>query len=252
MTKARLLALVCAGPISRTGFGRLPNLADQLGPVKSGSLQRAVRAVNSIGGGRPVSKYQDLNESRVVLVNVPDEQLPAIVAELAAGVYWKHKAAILCNSSLDSSVLAPLKAMGAAVGSFEEIPGFDGQRYAIEGAGAAIREMRVLLQQGTIRVIEIRDGGKTEYLAGVAFASTMLNSMIVASVKRFRNAGVPLKQAHSIAARLAEKSLRDYLKAGVAGSPVTPGVAMKALADGLEFANPGLIELLAAAKTKSS
>src|SRR5467141_2555026 len=103
--KARSLALVCAGPISRTTLGRLPKLAGQLGPVKSGSLQRASRAVNALRGGTPVADYGDLNGARTVLVNVPDQQLPAIVAELAAGVNWKHKVALLCNSSLDSSEL---------------------------------------------------------------------------------------------------------------------------------------------------
>ena len=169
MTKARSLALVCAGPISRTGIGRLPNLADQLGPVKSGTLQRASRAVNAIGGGTPVPGYGDLENSRTVLINVPDKQLRAIVTELAAGVGWKHKVAVLCNSMLDSSELAPLEALGAAVGSFDTIAGFEGQRYVIEGSGPAIREMRALLQQGLTRVIEIRRGGKKQYLVGVDF-----------------------------------------------------------------------------------
>jgi predicted short-subunit dehydrogenase-like oxidoreductase (DUF2520 family) len=232
--KARLLALVCAGPISRTTLGRLPKLAGQLGPVKSGSLQRASRAVNALRGGTPVADYGDLNGARTVLVNVPDKQLPAIVAELAAGVIWKHKVALLCNSSLDSSELAPLEALGASVGSFEAIDGFQGQRYVVEGSGPAVREMRALLQHGATRVIAIRRGAKKQYLAGVVFASALVTSTIVASVKSFRNAGVPLKQAHSIAAKLASQSLRDYLKAGVAGATAAPGIELQALKDGLQ------------------
>ncbi len=248
MTKARSLALVCAGPISRAGIGRLPNLAEQLGPVKSGTMQRASRAVNSIGGGTPVSGYGDLENSRTVLINVPDQHLPAIVAELAVGVSWKHKVAVLCNSTLDSSSLAPLEALGAAVGSFEPIAGFEGQRYVVEGTSAAIREMRALLQQGRTRVVEIRRGAKTQYLVGVDFVSTLLTSALVASVKNLRNAGLPLKDAHSIAAKLADKSVRDYLKGGVAGSAAAPGMELKALAEGLEFANPGLIGYLRSSK----
>ncbi len=251
MTKALTLALVCAGPISRAGIGRLPNLAERLGPVKSGTLQRASRAVNSIGGGTPVAAYSDLETSRAILINVPDEHLPAIVAELAAGVCWKHKVALLCNSRLDSSTLAPLEALGAAVGSFEPIAGFDGQRYVIEGSNAAIREMRTLLQHGVARVVEIRRGGKTQYLVGVDFASTVLTSVLVASVKNLRKAGVPLNQAHGIAAKMADKAVRDYLKAGVAGAAAAPGIELKALTDGLEFANPGLIAYLRSSKSES-
>jgi len=174
-------------------------------------------------------------------VNVPDEQLPAVVAELAAGLTWKHKVAILCNSSLDSSALAPLEALGAAVGSFETISGFDG-RYVIEGGRSAVLEMRALLRHGAARVIEIKRGSKMQYLAGVAFATSLLTSMLVASVKSFRDAGVPLKQAHGIAAKLADKSLRDYLKAGVGGSAATPGIELQALKEGLELAHPGLTQ----------
>jgi hypothetical protein len=246
MTRVRSLALVCAGPISRTGLKRLPDLADQLGPVKSGSLQRASRAVNSLGGGRPVSDYGELNESPTVLVNVPDNQLAAIVAELAAGVSWKHKTAILCNSPLDSSQFAQLEVLGAAVGSFDAIAGFEGQRYVIEGSGSALRAMRALLHHDLTRVIEIRRGAKKQYLAGVALATSLVTSMIVASVKSLRGAGIPLRQAHRIAEKLAEKSLRDYLKAGVAGSPAAPGIELQALADGLELANPGLARHLLA------
>src|SRR4051812_19505246 len=109
MTKTRSLALVCAGPISRTTFGRLPKLAARLGCVKSGSLQSASRTVNLLGGGRAVADYHDLSSSRTILVNVPDEQLSSVVAELAVSFSWKHKIAILCNSTLDSSALAPLE-----------------------------------------------------------------------------------------------------------------------------------------------
>ena len=212
--------------------------------MKSGSLQRASRAVNSIGGGRPVSEYWELNESRTVLINVPDDQLAATVADLAAGVTWKHKTAILCNSPLDSAQFAQLEALGAGVGSFDAVAGFEGQRYVIEGSSSALREMRVLLNHDLTRVIEIRRGAKEQYLAGVAFATSLVSSMIVASVKSLRAAGIPLGQAHNIAAKLAEKSIRDYLKAGVAGSPANPGTRLQALADGLELANPGLIRHL--------
>jgi predicted short-subunit dehydrogenase-like oxidoreductase (DUF2520 family) len=245
--KARSLALVCAGPISRASLGRVPHLGSRLGPVKSGTLQRASRAANSLGGGIPVSEYHELNHSRTILVSVPDDQLPVVVAELATEVAWKHKVAILCNSRLDSSALASLENLGAGVGSFDAINGFDG-RYVIEGSRSAIREMRTLLQHGTARAVEIRRGTKRQYLAGVDISTSLLTSMLVAAVKSFREAGVPLKQAHDIAAKLAGKSLRDYLKAGVGGAAATPGIELQALREGLELANPGLLQRFKTAK----
>ena len=244
MTKARSLALVCSGPISRTGLVRLPNLAARLGPVKSTSLQSASRAVNLIGGGNAVTFYRELNASRTVLLNVPDDRLSTIVAELAVNLVCKNKIIILSNSSLDSSQLNRLESQGAAIGSFAEVPGSEGKRFVMEGSRTAVREMRMLLEQGGVRAFEIRRGAKTQYLTGTAFATTLLTSMIVAAVKSFRDAGMPLKEAHGLAAKLAEKALKDYLKTGVGGSPAMPGVDLQALATGLELANPGLMPLL--------
>jgi hypothetical protein len=241
MTKARSLALVCAGPISRSGISRLRKITGQLGPVKSGSLQRASRAVNALRAGTPTADYHDLEASRTILLNVPDRQLPAIVRELdGSEVTWKHKILLLCDSSLDSSELARLEAKGAAVGSFEAIGGPDDRRYAIEGTGLALREMRALIQQEDIRVVEIRRGAKKQYLAGVTFATTFLKSMISGAVECFRDSGLPLKQAEQVAAILVDKTMRDYLKAGSNGTAVSPEENAGGLAEGLELNNPRL------------
>ncbi len=241
MTKARSLALVCAGPISRNGIARLPKIIAQLGPVKSGTLQRASRAVNALGGGAPVAEYQAIADSQTILVNVPDDQLPGILGELAGtGIDWTQKIAILCNSSLGSGELTRLESQGAAVGSFDAITGFEDLRYVIEGNDSAVREMRALIEQGDVRAIEIRQGAKKQYLAGITFATDFLASTITGAVDCLRDSGLPIRYAHQIAATLVEKTLRDFLKSGAKALPGSSEALLGEIADGLQGANPRL------------
>jgi predicted short-subunit dehydrogenase-like oxidoreductase (DUF2520 family) len=232
---------VCAGPISRNGIARIPRIIDLLGPVKSGSLQRASRAVNVLGAGTAVDGYKDIDGSRTILVNVPDQQLPAIVAELAvAEITWKKKIVLLCNSSLDSLELALLKSEGADVGSFEAVYGFNELRYVIEGTNPAVREMRALIQHRNVRAIEIRSEGKELYLAGVACATTFLTSIIAAGVECLRESGLKLPQAQTIAAQLVNKTMGEFLRAGTKGVPVAEAHVLANMASSVESRDPKL------------
>jgi predicted short-subunit dehydrogenase-like oxidoreductase (DUF2520 family) len=241
MTKARSVALVCAGPISRSGIARLPKIIDLLGPVKSGSLQRASRAVNVLGAGTAVHGYKDLDGSRTILLNMPDRLLPPIVAELAASdINWKKKIVLLCSSSLDSLELGRLKSEGAEVGSFVAIHGFNELRYIIEGTDPAVRQMRTLIQHRNVRAMEIRSEGKDLYLAGVACATTFLTSIVTAAVESLRESGLKLPQAQKIAAQLVNKTMGEFLKAGPKGVPAADAQVLANLAGSIEDRDPKL------------
>jgi predicted short-subunit dehydrogenase-like oxidoreductase (DUF2520 family) len=241
MTKARSVALVCAGPISRNGIARLPGIIDLLGPVKSGSLQRASRAVNALGAGTPVDRYKDLDGSCTILLNMPDHLLPPIVAELAAAeINWNKKIVLLCNSSLDSLELGRLKSEGAEVGSFVAIHGFNELRFIIEGTDPAVRQMRALIQHRNVRTIEIRSEAKDRYLAGVACATTFLTSIVAAAVESLRESGLKPPQAQKIAAQLVSKTMAEFLKAGPKGVPAAEAHVLANMAGCIENRDPKL------------
>src|SRR5258708_29679037 len=68
MTKARSVALVCAGQVSRSGLVRLPALAEQLALVKSTHLRQASRAANALRAGTAVSTYEQLAKAKTFLI----------------------------------------------------------------------------------------------------------------------------------------------------------------------------------------
>jgi predicted short-subunit dehydrogenase-like oxidoreductase (DUF2520 family) len=66
--------------------------------------------------------------SRVVLLTVPDDAIPAVASELAqiGGDEWRGLIVLHTSGPLDSTVLSPLKSCGAAVGSMHPLQSFSG------------------------------------------------------------------------------------------------------------------------------
>src|SRR4051794_29986401 len=109
MRKLRPVALVCAGPVSRTALEDLPKLREQLGAVKAGSYRLASRYVNRLRAGTPVHSYDELHDSSLILINVPEGMIPAVVSDLAgANIRWTGKHVALYQSGFDCSALGPL------------------------------------------------------------------------------------------------------------------------------------------------
>ncbi len=238
MTKARSVALVCAGQVSRSGLVRLPALSEQLAFVKSTHLRQASRAANAIRAGKPVSTYQELAKAKTFLISVPDEDVSKTVRELAAApIKWSGKSVILCNSVLGCEMLEALEILGASPGSFLAIEGFQDRRFVIEGAVLALRAMQRLLKRGGATTIEVTMGLKAQFLSGLTFTNLLPIPLVAAALDCFRASGLPLYQAQSIVDVQLNRSIRGYFKA--------PRQTREALANSIRgIRDPRLAELL--------
>ncbi len=238
MRKARSLALVGAGPVSRSFLARLPAVAEHLGPVTSLSFRLASRIANALRFGFPVAGYKELDRSRVVLVSLPARYLFRIVSELAAApLDWPRKTVILCDGERDSAVLAPLAACGAATASMAPLEGFDEQRLLIEGDPAALLAARRLLAHGDVRLVELRRHTKAAYLAGLTFLTALSAPLLAAANDCFRSAGLNSRLASQVIERLGARTLRAYLKGG---KKSWAGVAARGELAALERISPEL------------
>jgi hypothetical protein len=216
MSSPNLVALAGAGPVARSPLARY--LPGQLGPVKSASLRLASRIVNSLRAGYPVKAYSDFRGCRVVLCIAPDAAIPALVEELsAASLEWRNCAVLLCDSALDSAALAQLAAGGASVASLNEVPGFDGSRFVVEGGRLAVRAARQLLAHPAVRIHELKPFAKAEFFAGVTFAGELLTPLAYAALASFRLSGLQGEHAAVVLERIVERTLRAFLKAGKSG-----------------------------------
>lgn len=215
MRKARPAALVGAGPVSLSFLARIPGLRDELGPVKGPIFRVASRLANTLRAGYAVKTWEELEPCTLVLIAVPEARLPATIRELAGSpLDWRRKSAVLCGTERDSTELAPLAARGASTASLDEIGGFEGLRFVVEGDRAAVREVRRLVERGGAKVHVIRTSGKALYTAGVSFSTSLLTPLLEASVECLRRAGLISATAEAVAGALMHRSLRSYLKAG--------------------------------------
>jgi predicted short-subunit dehydrogenase-like oxidoreductase (DUF2520 family) len=214
MQKQQPVALVGAGKVTQSFIGRLTDLADHLGPVKSFSYRVASRIVNSIRAGRPVCDYAEIEHCRLILVCVPDELIATAVADMiAAPLDWNGKAVVLCESWQDSGVLEPLAARGAVTASLNAVPGFYDRLFVTEGDGLALRDIKRLITPRSARIMRLRPSAKPVYMAGLAVAAYSAN-LAAAGSDCLRAAGLPVAVSRPIIHALAADAVRSFVKAG--------------------------------------
>jgi predicted short-subunit dehydrogenase-like oxidoreductase (DUF2520 family) len=247
MKRLRPAALVGAGRLSTSFLSRLPGLIDYLGPIKAQTYRLASRLANNLRAGYSVKTYEELDDSRIILIAVPDPDLRKTVDDLArAKVHWRGKVAVVCGTSSDSNQLGALMSAGAATASLDEIDGFEGSKYVAEGHNRALREIRRLIERNGAKMLQLRPRQKAVYAAGVSFATSLITPLIEASFECLSRAGLTPARASSVIGTLVERSVRGYAKAGKKAwsGPLAHGYSVEAMrqADALARIDPLLSE----------
>jgi predicted short-subunit dehydrogenase-like oxidoreductase (DUF2520 family) len=239
MKKSTSVGLIASGNLTDSPLSRFRWLTGRLGPVKSQNYRLASRIANILAAGHPVKDYAELDPCGLILVCVPGQALPKIVAELLSSeIQWRGKALVLCSTWLDSAELCELSARGAAIGSISPIPGFDETRYLIEGDRLAIREARSLVEDRDRRAIDIERPLKPFYLAALSATGTLLFTLLLAASECLRHAGIPASFSATILDRQLSKTLRAFIKGGRHAYPTLQELPKQLRA--LSSANPAL------------
>ena len=214
MTKQPRVALVCAGPISRSALSRLPTLREHLAWVKSTNLATATRAVNALRRGKAVRTYEELAGADIMMIRVPDEALDTTVAEMASSdLDWSRRFVCLIDDVQDTSALQKLEIRGAQVASIHLISDAP-PRLIIEANNDVRRKLQRILQRPGMVVGGIGKGRKADYLAGVQRATVDVLALIDASARLFQHAGIEKATANSTVAFYVDATLKLYLRAG--------------------------------------
>jgi predicted short-subunit dehydrogenase-like oxidoreductase (DUF2520 family) len=215
MKKAKSVGLIGAGNLTDSPLTRFWWLPDRLGPVKSGSSRLASRIANMLRAGHPVKDYAEFESCILILVCVPEENIPKVVAEmLSAGISWRGKAVVLCSAWLDSTSLRELSARGAAVGSISPIPGFEDQRYLVEGDPFAIRQSKLLVEHRDRRAVAIERPLKPFYLAALTSTGSLLFALLLVAFEALQHAGIAPALSATLLERQITRTLRSFLKGG--------------------------------------
>jgi predicted short-subunit dehydrogenase-like oxidoreductase (DUF2520 family) len=215
MKKAKSVGLIAAGSLTDSPLTRFWWLSERLGPVKSASYRVASRIANMLRAGRPVKDYAEFEACALVLVCIPEETVSQVVSEMvSSGISWRGKAVVLCSDWLDSGELRELSALGASVGSISPIPGFEDQRYLVEGDPLAIRQAKSLVEYGEWRAVAIEGSLKPFYLAAVTCTGSLLFAMLLAAFDSLHHARIPPAFSATLLERQITRTLRSFLKGG--------------------------------------
>jgi hypothetical protein len=243
MKKAQSVGLIGAGSLTDSPLTRFWWLSERLGPVKSASYRVASRIANMLQAGRPVKDYAEFESCDLILVCVPEETVPQVVSEMvSAGISWRGKAVVLCSTSLDSGELHQLSALGASVGSISPIPGFDDERYLVEGDPLAIRQSKSLVEYRERRAVAIERPLKPFFLAALTCTGTLLFALLQVASESLHRARIPPSLSATLLERQLTRTLRSFLKGGRRAYPAAHDLPRQLQA--LSTANPELSRYL--------
>lgn len=176
------LALVGAGRVGRALGRRLRELGWKIGAVVTRSEASARRAVRFIGAGVPCAGMtRRILASRLILIAVPDDAVAEVAEELVriGGEELRGKTVLHTSGALDASVLAAVKACGAAVGGMHPlqsfsgvgVPPLEGKVFAVDGDAPAVQAARQIARSLGGSPVRIAAGKKVLYHAAAAMAA---------------------------------------------------------------------------------
>ncbi|MBI2686445.1 MAG: DUF2520 domain-containing protein [Acidobacteria bacterium] len=215
MTARPWLGLLASGPMSPALF-RIANLHIHLGPVAAASLRVASRLANRLKAGTAVAP--DKLTAELILVSGPESGFPELLdLAINAGIEWRGRTAIFLDFRCDASDLAPLRKLGASVGTLDSLDSFPEAHFAADADNDARRRLQRFATATKSHIFYVTPGRKQFFAAGTAFTGTLFTPLVAATVDCLRRAGLSQADALSIAERNTLQTLRSWLKAGRKG-----------------------------------
>lgn len=213
MTKQLPFGLVSEGDSRFSEILRLPNLSEDLGPVKSNSFGSARKLCNFLRAGYAVTDYDELQAARLVLLRVPDESLSRVVDELfSAGLVLSNFSFVLCESWLTTDALAPLRQAGATVATVMNVPTERKNWFLIEGQPLAVFHLRRFIERNEARAVEIRPGTKSLYFAAELLITALPIPLLAAAQQAFRGTGINARNLATISEEMIQEMVRGLVK----------------------------------------
>lgn len=214
MKKRSRVGLIVEGNSTDSSVLRLPHLADELGPIKSTPLRVARRLANFLRAGYGVGSYEDLQESRLILIRVSDESAARVIEEICASdLDLKNVAFALCESWLTTDLMEPLRKKGATTATLLPISSTRRRWFILEGQTHATRQVRRFIDANDGRTLEVQCGRKDLYFASELLMTAIPIPLYAAAQQALREAGISGKNLQILLEEMVQKMFRDFLNA---------------------------------------
>jgi predicted short-subunit dehydrogenase-like oxidoreductase (DUF2520 family) len=220
------LNIVGCGRVGRV-LGRLFSHQNvfRIQDVLTRSQSTACAAVAFVGAGTPCTDVARLRPADVTLLGVPDDQIAAACAALAAqGLLSADSIVFHCSGALSSAALSAAIACDAAVASVHPIRSFadpetvaqqfSGTFCGVEGDARALQLLQPALLAIDARPVVIDADAKTLYHAASVFACNYLTTIMDTALRAYSAAGIAPELAGQIAQPLVAETLANIFRLG--------------------------------------
>ena len=209
------MGLVSAGRASHQSFlTRLPSLQAPMGPIKATSFKSAKEMAKKFRAAYSVSHYSALEMCGLIWVSVPQTALEGTVQDLAAQMPVHRTMIVLCDCLQDSSWPKDLSKAGARIASLNLVEGAREKVFVAEGDAEVLSLLKRLLWADRRQLIQMAQGAKPLYFAGISAATEVVLPWVDSSVRWLRSAGFTRADAMRIADALVTGKLKDYTNTG--------------------------------------
>jgi len=218
--------LLGAGRLGRS-LGRLiaTDREAVLQDVLTTRADSAVSAVAFIGAGRAVHDLAALRPAGLWLLTPPDAAIAPLATALAGtGLLRSGDVVCHCSGALPSSLLAPLRAAGAAVASVHPLKSFAdpaaaaasfaGTWCTAEGDAEALQCLQPLFERLGARVARMDAAGKTLYHAAAVLMCNDLVALMEAGLRSAEAAGLAREAALAMFGPLVRETLDNVFRIG--------------------------------------
>jgi predicted short-subunit dehydrogenase-like oxidoreductase (DUF2520 family) len=219
------ISIVGAGRVGRALGRRLREQGWRIHGVVTRSEATAKRAVRFIGGGSAHAVISHgVFDAPVILIAVPESEIPQVVAELSSfgQPVLRGKIALHTSGALGSEVLAPLHSFGANAGSIHPLqtfsgvgtPPLEGRVFAIEGDRAAIKIARAITRAlGGLPVL-LSAKSKPLYHAAAVISAGHVLALMEAAIQIFASLGMKRREALKALLPLTRQVMQNLERVG--------------------------------------
>jgi predicted short-subunit dehydrogenase-like oxidoreductase (DUF2520 family) len=205
----------------------------QVQSILNRSLDSSARAVEFVGGGRPVETYAQLGRADLIMISTSDEAIEQCCRELcAADLVGKGVIVFHSSGSLPSTLLEPAKICGASIAGVHPVMSFadpagalkDFARTfcAIEGDAEACDVLSGVFERLGARTFHIEPEHKAIYHAGTVLVCNYLVTLMEVGMRCFDKAGVPRETARKVIQPIVQGTVDNIFRLGPARALTGP------------------------------
>lgn len=200
------LAFVGAGRAGSALALGLHSAGHRIVAVHSHTPRHAARLAEATGAVVAPTAAQAARRAAITFATVPDSQIVAVAATIAAsGMPLRGRALVHCSASSGPEVLAAARITGASLGAFHPLQALAGPQsarllrgttFTIEAAEPLVASLHALASDLGGHVLHVPPGSRELYHAAAVLAGSAPLVLLARATTLLEGAGVETAQAH--------------------------------------------------------